>query len=174
MKPQGVMVWAGVGYNAKAPLIFVKAGVKINTDVYRKEILKPTEQWAAEHYGIDDEGYWNDWTFQQDGAPSHTSIKEDPEKFRVPTQKWLAKHFPDFIRKDEWPAASPDLNPLDYSIWSILESEVNAQPHTSVESLEQAIIAAYDNLNQETINKAIDDWPKRLDKVIEANGGRFE
>jgi len=34
MKPKGVMVWCGVGYDAKAPLIFVRAGVKIDTDVY--------------------------------------------------------------------------------------------------------------------------------------------
>uniref|UniRef100_A0A914E7B3 Class I SAM-dependent methyltransferase n=1 Tax=Acrobeloides nanus TaxID=290746 RepID=A0A914E7B3_9BILA len=26
--------------------------------------------------------------------------------------------------KDEWPASSPDLNPLDYSIWSLLEADV--------------------------------------------------
>ena len=56
MKPKGVMVWAGVGYNAKAPLIFVKAGVKIDTDVYRKEILKPVERWAKQHYGVNDGG----------------------------------------------------------------------------------------------------------------------
>lgn len=174
MKPQGVMVWAGVGYNAKAPLIFVKAGVKINTDVYRKEILKPVEKWAWEHYGFDEDGYWNDWTFQQDGAPSHTSIHENPDKFRVPTQTWLDNHFPDFIKKDQWPPASPDLNPLDYSIWSILESEVNAEAHTSVESLKEAIVTAFNNLSQETINKSIDDWMRRLDAVIDAEGGHFE
>jgi len=56
MKPKGVMVWMGVGYNAKAPLIFVKAGVKINTNVYRKEILEPVGQWAEQHYGVDENG----------------------------------------------------------------------------------------------------------------------
>jgi len=56
MKPKGVMVWMGVGFDAKAPLICVKAGVKINTDVYRKEILEPVEQWAEQHYGVDENG----------------------------------------------------------------------------------------------------------------------
>lgn len=50
------MVWMGVGYNAKAPLIFVKAGVNVNTDVYRREVLRPVERWAKQHYGTDDEG----------------------------------------------------------------------------------------------------------------------
>lgn len=174
MKPKGVMVWAGVGYNAKAPLVFVKAGIKIDTDVYRRDILKPVERWAVDHYGIDEEGYWHEWTFQQDGAPSHTSINENSDKFRVPTQTWLEEHFPDFIKKDEWPPSSPDLNPLDYSIWPILASEVNAQAHSSVESLKEAITKAFDNLSQDTINNAIDTWMKRLDSVIEARGGHFE
>lgn len=56
MKPKGVMVWCGVGYDAKAPLIFVRAGVKIDTDVYRRTILRPVRQWAEQHYGVDNEG----------------------------------------------------------------------------------------------------------------------
>jgi transposase len=85
MKPKGVMVWCGVGYNAKAPLIFVKSGLKIDTDLYRREILKPVKRWAIDHYGTDEEGYWKHWTFQQDSAPSHASFKENLEKFKIPT-----------------------------------------------------------------------------------------
>jgi hypothetical protein len=92
----------------------------------------------------------------------------------VPTQRWLNDNFPDFIRKDEWPPASPDLNPLDYSIWSIIERETNAQAHTSEHSLKKAIIEVFNNLDQEIINRAIDDWPRRLDAVIAAQGGHFE
>lgn len=174
MKPKGVMVWAGVSFDTKAPLIFVKAGVKIDTDVYRQDILEPIEEWAQEHYGIDEEGYWHQWTFQQDNAPSHASFKENKEKFEIPTQKWLDEHFPDFITKDQWPAASPDLNPLDYAIWSVLESKVNAETHESVESLTEALEEAFSNLDQEGINKSIDDWMRRLDAVIEEEGGHFE
>jgi len=174
MKPKGVMVWCGVGYDTKAPLIFVKAGIKIDTDVYRKEILEPVEDWAMDHYGTTEEVYWNDWCFQQDSAPSHASVHENEDKFEIPTQKWLSEHFPDFITKNEWPASSPDLNPLDYACWSILEAEVNAESHQSVESLKQAIIDSFKNMDQKIINKSIDDWMNRLDKVISANGGHFE
>jgi transposase len=174
MKPQGVMVSAGIGYNAKGPLIFVDSGTKVDTDVYRKDILEPVEEWALNHYGTDENGDWNTWTFQQDGAPSHTSFKENTKKFTLPTQRWLEEHFPDFIKKNEWPASSPDLNPLDYSIWGIMDSEVNAESHASVEALKRTIQYAWDNLDQEVINKAIDDWPRRLDAVIEAEGSHIE
>ena len=57
--------------------------------------------------------------FQQDGAPAHTSKL---------TQAWLNENIPDFITKEEWPPYSPDLNPMDYSIWSILETKACAKP----------------------------------------------
>lgn len=174
MKSKGLMVWAGVGHNAKAPLIFVKSGLKIDTDLYRRDILRPVMNWAKDHYGVDEQGYWNDWCFQQDSAPSHASFKDNPEKFKIPTQRWLDENFPDFISKDEWPAASPDLNPLDYCIWSIIESEVNAEAHNSIESLKAAIESAFEKLDQQMINRAVDNWMKRLDKVIAASGGHFE
>jgi hypothetical protein len=31
-------------------------------------------------------------------------------------QKWCEENLSDFIPKDEWSPASPDLNPLDFSI----------------------------------------------------------
>ena len=93
---------------------------------------------------------------------------ENPEKFQH------KNGLPSFIKKNEWPASSPDLNPLDYSIWSVLESRANAEAHNSVESLKRAITEAFKSLDQEMINRAIDNWPRRLNAVIAANGGHFE
>uniref|UniRef100_A0A914EJA5 Uncharacterized protein n=1 Tax=Acrobeloides nanus TaxID=290746 RepID=A0A914EJA5_9BILA len=78
------------------------------------------------------------------------------------------------IKKDAWPASSPDLNPLDYSIWSLLEADVNAEEHNSVESLKNAISEAFERLPIEVINQAVDNWMKRLDAVIKAKGRHFE
>jgi hypothetical protein len=104
------------------------------------------------------------WTFQQDGAPSH--------KFNE-TQRWLLEHFPDVITRQQWPASSPDINPIEL-IWGILKPKVNAVAHPNVQSLERALLREWRNLTYETINKCIDDWPKRLDKMLAKGGGRFE
>ena len=72
------------------------------------------------------------------------------------------------IKRDRDESEPSDLNPLDYSIWDILEA------HDSVDSLKQAIIEAFENLNQGMINRAVDDWMRRLDAVIAAEGGHFE
>lgn len=60
--------------------------------------------------------FGEDWTFQQDGARPHTHHL---------TQQWCRDHFPSFIEKDRWPAHSPDLNPLGYSIWDQLAKGIN-------------------------------------------------
>ncbi|KAI6646850.1 hypothetical protein LOD99_9119 [Oopsacas minuta] len=65
-----------------------------------------------------------------DGAPAHISKVN---------QAWLKENIPDFIPKDEWPPYSPDLNPMDYSIWSISETKACAKAHTNVESLKVSL-----------------------------------
>lgn len=47
--------------------------------------------------------------FQQDGAKAHTS--------KV-SQRWCENNIYNFVEKNEWPANSPDLNPLDFFFWS--------------------------------------------------------
>jgi hypothetical protein len=42
MKPKGVMVWLGYGYNFKLPAIFLDKGVKMNAEIYRQQV---TFQW---------------------------------------------------------------------------------------------------------------------------------
>uniref|UniRef100_A0A8R1ES90 HTH luxR-type domain-containing protein n=1 Tax=Caenorhabditis japonica TaxID=281687 RepID=A0A8R1ES90_CAEJA len=51
---------------------------------------------------------------QQDWAPSHGSRS---------TLAVLEAHFPGFLDKNLWPASSPDLNPMDFSVWGMLEGK---------------------------------------------------
>uniref|UniRef100_A0A914D1J2 Uncharacterized protein n=1 Tax=Acrobeloides nanus TaxID=290746 RepID=A0A914D1J2_9BILA len=74
----------------------------------------------------------------------------------------------------EWPPNSPDLSPLDYSIWSILEEKACSKPHPNLESLKKALKKAWKEINLETLIKTVDDFPKRLEACIAANGGYFE
>jgi hypothetical protein len=123
------------------------------------------KRWAKRKYEWMEGRWGRQWTFQQDGAPSHRERT---------TQAWLGTNFPDFITKDQWPAASCDLCPLDYSIWGILKDRVGEQAYESVAALKDAIRREWFALEQDVIDRAIDDWPRRLDAVIEAQGGHFE
>jgi len=52
----------------------------------------------------------SDFISQQDDAPAHMA--------RL-AQDWIATSCSEFIRKDEWPPNSPDVNALDYHIWTL-------------------------------------------------------
>ena len=65
--------------------------------------------------------------FVQDSAPAHGSKK---------VQKYLKENLPLFFRQDTWPSSSPDFNPCDYWMWSVIEDKSSAAPHNSIRSLE--------------------------------------
>uniref|UniRef100_A0A914DS54 Uncharacterized protein n=1 Tax=Acrobeloides nanus TaxID=290746 RepID=A0A914DS54_9BILA len=80
----------------------------------------------------------------------------------------------DFISKDEYLSSSPDLNPMDYSVWAILESKANAKAHKNLESLKKALQKAWKKPNNETLRAIVDDFPKKLQACKDAQGGYFE
>ena len=49
-------------------------------------------------------------------------------------QDWLEQHCPDFIKKDEWPPNSLELNSLDFHVWgAMLENQAyNPKPKTQL------------------------------------------
>jgi len=57
----------------------------------------------------------DNFLFQQDGAPAHCSRH---------TVVYLRSHVPEFIEPENWPPNSPDLNPVDYSVWGALQQMV--------------------------------------------------
>lgn len=107
------------------------------------------------------------YIFQQDGAPAHTSRH---------AQDWLELNTPDFIRKDEWPPNSPDLNPLDFHVWGAMlhRYQQHVPKPQNVSELRDVLRAIWNDLPKESIQKAILDFRKRLMACIEAEGGHFE
>ncbi|EPB69964.1 hypothetical protein ANCCEY_10958 [Ancylostoma ceylanicum] len=55
------MVWGGITSDGKTPLVFVDAGVKINSDTYLKSILRDVlKPWSTSPLGI--------WSVVESGA----------------------------------------------------------------------------------------------------------
>lgn len=124
-KPASVMVWAGIAKNGRTPLVFVPQGVKIDAKIYQRLVLnKCLKPWADKQFGN------SRFVFQQDSAPAHKAKT---------TQAWLQRHVPAFISSQLWPPFSPDLNPMDFSIWGILISKVNSTRHQNLDKLKYAL-----------------------------------
>jgi len=71
---------------------------------------------------------------------------------------------------------SPDLNPLDYHVWgATLECYMTFQPKpNTIDELKKVLQTIWDDLPQNSINKAILSFIKRLWACAKAGGGHFE
>lgn len=158
--PAYVMVWAAVTANGRSPLVFIDQGVKVNQQVYQQKVLNDAlVPWAHNQFG------GNRWTFQQDSAPSHRA--------RL-TQQFLQHHVPQFISSQQWPPYSPDLNPMDFCIWSILQAKVSTTKYESVAKLKAALHREWNRIPQSHLRAACDAFVERLDAIIRAKGGHIE
>jgi len=104
--------------------------------------------------------------FQQDGAPAHTAKQ---------TQEWLATNTHDFINNNEWPPNSPELNPLDYCVWGMMMAayQKHKPKPTNKAELKAVLQVIWDSLSQESIDKAVLGFRKRLQACVKAGGGHF-
>ncbi len=82
--------------------------------------------------------------------------------------------FPAVWDKDIWPSNSPDLNPLDYSVWSILETKACATQHASVDSLKKTLKKVWAEITVDELACIVENFLKRLNACISAQGGHFE
>ncbi|XGW34667.1 hypothetical protein V3C99_018561 [Haemonchus contortus] len=153
------MVFAGITADGKTPLWFVPEGTKVNSRNYLDLLEYKLLSWANSHFGN------RFWTFQQDGTPAHRSTT---------VQQWCKENFPDVIAFNEWPARSPDLNPMDYSVWAVLEAEARSKPHRSLDSLKRALEKVLDKLSVRYLRATVDAFPERPKACVGANGGIFE
>jgi len=88
----------------------------------------------------------------------------------------LTVNCPDFIKKDEWPPNSPDLNPLDFYVWgTMLHMYQQYTPKlTNKEELKTVLEEIWKALPQQSIEKAIMSFRKRLQMCIKTEGGHIE
>src|SRR6218665_3763129 len=56
------------------------------------------------------------------------------------TVAFLERKMPDFISPTLWPPNSPDLNPVGYSIWSVLQEKVYRSTIANVSELDMHLI----------------------------------
>ena len=80
--------------------------------------------------------------FQQDSAPAYRA-KE--------TVDLLLTETPAFIPPTLWPPNSPDLNPVDYKVWLLLQEQVYKVKVNDVDELHQRIQTVWDELDQRII-----------------------
>ena len=105
------------------------------------------------------------WTFLQDGAPAYTVNT---------TQQWFLDQEIDFISKEQWTPSSPDLNPVDYSVWSIVEQRVCASSHANINSLKACLQREWLKIPQDHFRRTVYQFRPRFQVVVRKKGGYIE
>lgn len=97
------------------------------------------------------------WVFQDDNDPKHRSHV---------VEAWLTEHK---IKHLDWPANSPDLNPIE-NVWRPLKDNIAARQPKNLDQLEKFIKQEWKKLTLAYAISLVDSMPKRLQAVLDNNG----
>ena len=146
-----------------AGLFFVEPGVKVD-DKYSQDVLLSQQMLPARpirHVAGDN------FVFQQGSAPAHRARD---------TVELLQRETADFISPELCPPNSPDLNPVDYKIWGIMQQRVYEMQIHNVDELKRRLVDVWSGLQQSVVelDAAVSEWRKCLQACVRAKGRHFE
>lgn len=97
------------------------------------------------------------WTFQHDNDPKHTSCV---------VKKWLKD---ESIQVLEWPAQSPDLNPIE-NLWNDVKVMISRKKFSNLDDLWKGVQEAWNSIPKERCQKLVESMGRRCNAVIENHG----
>lgn len=147
-----IMVWGGISYDGCTDLYVIRNG-SLTGVRYRDEILAPIVRPFAGAIG-------DDFILMDDNARPHRS--------RLVNQ-YLEQ---ETIERMDWPAKSPDLNPIEHA-WDILQRRISNRqnPPNILQELADALVQEWSAIPQADFRRLIGSFPNRCREVIRARGG---
>lgn len=153
------MFWGGMSVAGKTDLVCVSrtGGARgqgsLTAHRYITEIL---EEHVVPYAGFVGEGF----TLMHDNARAHTAaiVRAYLQEVRISVM--------------QWPARSPDLNPIEH-LWDHLKRKVRSRDPapTTLQELEAAVMEEWARIPQEQILKLVRSMRHRMEAVIRARGG---
>ncbi len=132
----------------------------LNIRQHQKRLVWAKDKKVLEHFMLPaaDQLYGDaDFIFQQDLAPAHSAKA---------TSTWIKDHG---IPALNWPANSPDLNPIE-NLWGIVKRKMRYARPNNAEELKATIRATWALITPEQCHRLIDSMPRRIAAVIRAKG----
>ncbi|GFT71896.1 transposable element Tcb2 transposase [Trichonephila clavipes] len=150
----GILVWAGISLGGHTDLHVFHGGTVTGLR-YRDEILDPYVRPYAAAIG-------NDFILMDDNARPHRA--------RI-VEEYLEDHG---LERMEWPARSPDLNPIEH-LWDYLGREVAAlnPPPRSLHELKQGLLCVWSSLPIPVSDNLINSMGNRYRQCIQVRGGHI-
>jgi transposase len=106
-----------------------------------------------------------------DGAPAHFARAVRRRLTRKYGQRWMGGGGP-----VPWPPRSPDLNPVDYCVWSQVRSLVYTSAVDTVEELQHRIEGVCQQIRNEpgVTERIRNSMRRRVQCCVQMQGQRFE
>lgn len=146
-----VMFWGGIMYGRRTALVHVP--VTMTGQIYIDLIVRPIVQPIRAEIGPN-------FLFMDDNARPHRTRA---------VQEVLREGE---IERMEWPALSPDMNPIEH-VWDYLSRSIRRRlnPPMNAQELIQAAVEEWNNIPQEFINNLIRGMYRRVHALLQSRGG---
>ena len=146
-----VMVWGGFSSHFRTPLYHIQGN--LTAVRYRDEILRPIALPLLRQIGPQA-------VLQDDNAPVHRA--------RV-VRDFLQQHG---VRRMDWPAFSPDLNPIE-NIWDQIYRRVreNHPAPQNLQDLLRYLVQEWQNLPQQVFRRHVLSMRRRCTECLQKQGG---
>ncbi|GFX69790.1 transposable element Tcb2 transposase [Trichonephila clavipes] len=149
--PTSVLVHGGISIDGRTDLYIIRDG-PLTARRYSDEILRPIVVPYTAAIG-------DDLILIDDNCrPHRANLVED----------FL---FEEGIVRMEWPASSPDMNPIQH-VWDALGRRVagHQSPPQTLQELERALLEEWDRIPQLVINSLIDSMPQMCSALLAVRG----
>lgn len=156
-REKGINIWAAIG--VEGPLALQVVPPRCDSKQYVELIKRATRQ-IRQHRKSTGR------LFLQDGAAIHRSAF---------TQEWFENTYRRnngaYIPASDWPARSPDLNPIQ-NLWAWMDGEIKRREPSNLKELQALIENLFWNESHALCKNLILSMPNRMDEVVKMDGDK--